>query len=84
MAVGLSFARDFFRLSIWLVLLMIIFIPLERISAPHPQRVFRKAFLPDLVYYFLNNLLPQFLLIVPMSIIGASTRFITARKKWIG
>jgi hypothetical protein len=75
----LSFARDFLRLFIWLVLLMMIFIPLEKISALHPRKVFRKAFLPDLAYYFLNNLLLPLLLVVPMSLVGVALHFVLPR-----
>lgn len=55
------------RLCVWLVLLMAIFIPLERKFALHRQRVFRKAFTTDVVYYFLSSLLPNILLILPLS-----------------
>ncbi|MGP8246000.1 MAG: sterol desaturase family protein [Bryobacteraceae bacterium] len=65
----LSFSLDFFRLFIWLVLLAVIFVPLERIFALHPQKVFRRAFLPDLAYYFLSSLSPKLLLILPMAIV---------------
>jgi len=61
---------DVFRLSIWLVLLMVIFVPLERLCAQNRQKVFRKEFLEDLGYYFLNSLLPKLFLILPMSIIA--------------
>jgi len=63
-----SFGVDIFRLCIWLVVLMVIFVPIERWSGLHPQRVFRKAFAADLVYYFLSGLLPNLLLILPMTI----------------
>jgi sterol desaturase/sphingolipid hydroxylase (fatty acid hydroxylase superfamily) len=63
-------AADLFRLSVWLVLLMLIFVPLERIFALHPQKVFRRAFLPDLGYYFLSGLVPKLALIPPLAIIA--------------
>jgi sterol desaturase/sphingolipid hydroxylase (fatty acid hydroxylase superfamily) len=72
----LPLALDFFRLLIWLVLLMVIFVPLERIFALHPQRVFRKAFLPDLAYYFLSSLSPKLLLILPMAMIVWALHFL--------
>jgi hypothetical protein len=75
----LAFALDSFRLFIWLLLLMIIFIPLERIAALHPPKVFCQSFLPDLAYYFLNNLLPPLLLILPLSIFGAALHFVVPR-----
>lgn len=65
-----SLALDVFRLCIWLVLLAIVFVPLERLCAQQRQQVFRKGFLTDLGYYFLNSLLPKLLLILPMSIVA--------------
>lgn len=65
-----QFATDVVRLCVWLVLLMIVFVPLERLCARHPQKVFRKAFLTDLGYYFLNSLLVKLLLILPLSTIA--------------
>jgi sterol desaturase/sphingolipid hydroxylase (fatty acid hydroxylase superfamily) len=65
-----TFALDVFRLWIWLVLLAVIFVPLERLCAQHRQQVFRQGFLTDLGYYFLNSLLPKLLLVLPMSIIA--------------
>lgn len=64
------FAFDVFKLCIWLMLLMVVFVPLERVCARHPQKVFRKGFLTDLGYYFLNSLLPKLLLILPLSMIA--------------
>jgi len=50
---------DVIRLGIWLLLLLMIFVPLEKLFAETPQRIFRKGLLSDLGYYFLNNLLPR-------------------------
>lgn len=61
-------ALDLVRLVLWLVLLMAVFIPLERWRGLHPQKVFRKAFGTDLVYYFLSSMAPKLLLIVPLSL----------------
>jgi sterol desaturase/sphingolipid hydroxylase (fatty acid hydroxylase superfamily) len=65
-----SLGLDVFRLCIWLVLVAVIFIPLERICAQRKQPVFRAEFLTDLGYYFLNNLVPKLLLVLPMSIVA--------------
>ncbi|HME09695.1 MAG TPA: sterol desaturase family protein [Bryobacteraceae bacterium] len=64
----LPFAIDIVRLCVWLALLMAIFVPLERFFALHRQRIFRKAFATDLVYYFLSGLVPNLLLLAPMSV----------------
>jgi sterol desaturase/sphingolipid hydroxylase (fatty acid hydroxylase superfamily) len=69
-------AWDFFRLCVWLVLLLVVFVPLERLCALHPQKVLRKAFLTDLAYYFLSSLLPKLLLIVPLAAIAWALHFL--------
>jgi sterol desaturase/sphingolipid hydroxylase (fatty acid hydroxylase superfamily) len=66
----ISFATDVVRLAIWLLVLMAVFVPLERLFAVHSQKVFRKSFLADLAYYFLTGLLPKMLLIVPTALIA--------------
>jgi sterol desaturase/sphingolipid hydroxylase (fatty acid hydroxylase superfamily) len=63
-------AFDAFRLCVWLVLLVVIFVPLERLWAQHPQKIFRRGFLTDLGYYFLNGLLPKLLLTLPLSAVA--------------
>jgi sterol desaturase/sphingolipid hydroxylase (fatty acid hydroxylase superfamily) len=72
----IPFASEFFRLLVWLILLMVVFVPLERIFAIHPQKVFRKAFLSDLAYYFISSLLPKLLLIVPVAVLGWGLNFL--------
>ena len=66
----ITLALDFLRLCLWLLIIMMVFVPLERICALHPRKVFRKAFVPDLFLYFLNNLIPKFVLIIPMALVG--------------
>jgi sterol desaturase/sphingolipid hydroxylase (fatty acid hydroxylase superfamily) len=58
------------RLCLWLVLLCVLFTPLERLFALHPERIFRKAILTDLAYYFLNSLVPSVLLGVPLACVA--------------
>src|SRR5208282_3659382 len=65
-----QFAIDIARLSLWLLLLSALFIPLERLWALHPQKVFRRAVWTDVGYYFLNSLLLNVLLIVPMAVLA--------------
>ena len=50
------------RPSVWLTILVVIFVPLERLFAVHPQKVLRKGIGADLGYYFLSSLLPALLL----------------------
>ena len=71
------FGLDVIRLCVWLVLLMIIFVPIERRWGLHRQKVFRKAFGADLVYYFLSSLLPKLLLVLPMTLVAAGLHHLT-------
>lgn len=64
------FLVDIIRLSIWLFLLLLVFPPLERLFAVHPQKIFRKSWFVDLGYYFLNGLLPKLLLVFPAAAIA--------------
>jgi len=64
------FALDILRLSIWLFILMMIFVPLEMMFPAHPQKIFRKGWLTDLGYYFVNNLLLKTLLVLPTAAIA--------------
>jgi sterol desaturase/sphingolipid hydroxylase (fatty acid hydroxylase superfamily) len=67
----ISAAKELVGLSVWLVLLLIVFVPLERIFGNHSQQVFRRSFGADLFYYFLNGFLPKLLLIVPLTMLAA-------------
>jgi sterol desaturase/sphingolipid hydroxylase (fatty acid hydroxylase superfamily) len=55
---------EILRLSLWLAVLVAIFIPLERFLAVQPHNIFRKGIWTDLGYYFLNGLVPVLLLSV--------------------
>jgi sterol desaturase/sphingolipid hydroxylase (fatty acid hydroxylase superfamily) len=79
------------RVCVWLVLLTVIFVPLERFFALHPQKIFRKAILTDVAYYFLGSLIPGFLLGAPLALVawlvhraipGAFTSAVTAWPAW--
>jgi hypothetical protein len=72
----LPLARDFFRLCIWLALLMAIFVPLERIWGCIRKRCSVKRFLWT-CSYFLSSLLPKLLLIVPMAFAGWLLHYLT-------
>jgi sterol desaturase/sphingolipid hydroxylase (fatty acid hydroxylase superfamily) len=58
------------RLSLWLLMLAVIFVPLDRLFALRPQKVFRKAVAVDLGYYFLNSLLTGLLLSAPLALVA--------------
>ena len=58
------------RLCIWLVLIAVVFIPLERLFAAKRQRVRRVGLSTDIGWYFLSNLVPKLLLVLPVSAIA--------------
>ena len=64
------FAVELLRLSVWFAILVAVFVPLERIFPLQPQKVFRKAFLCDLAWYFVSSLVPGLILVVPMALLG--------------
>ncbi len=67
-----QFLRDVFRLSVWLTILTVIFVPLERLFAVHPQKIVRRQIVTDLGYYFLSSLLPAVLLSYPIALLAWS------------
>ena len=63
-----SFLIDVFRLCLWLVILTVIFVPLERLFAQKREKILRKDIGADLAYYFVNSLLPAVLMSVPLGL----------------
>jgi sterol desaturase/sphingolipid hydroxylase (fatty acid hydroxylase superfamily) len=64
----LGYALSIFRLCLWLLILAVIFLPLEWLFAVRQQKVFRRSVIGDLGFYFINGLLPNLLLAVPLSL----------------
>ncbi len=58
------------RPTLWLMILVVIFVPLERVFAVHPQKILRKGIVADLCYYFLSSLLPAMLLGPPLGLVA--------------
>lgn len=71
-----NLALDLFRLCVWLVLLAVIFVPLERLFGARRKPILRRGLAGDLGYYFLNNYLPRILLILPLAALGWALHFI--------
>src|SRR5580704_6645766 len=72
----LSFLSDLVGLCVWLVLLLIVFVPLERIFGIRSQKVFRRSFSADLFYYVLNGILPKLLLVVSLTAVSAGLHYL--------
>jgi len=65
---------DTLKLSIWLVLLVAIFVPLEQLFALHPAKIWRKQIGVDLAWYFINSLLPAAIISVPLAFMARTLR----------
>lgn len=65
-----SLAVEIARLSLWLALLLAIFVPLEKAFALRKQRTLRNAFGVDVALYFINSLVPKLALIAPLSLLA--------------
>jgi sterol desaturase/sphingolipid hydroxylase (fatty acid hydroxylase superfamily) len=64
-------------LTVWLVLLTIVFVPLERLFALHPKRLRSPSLGADLAYYFLNGLGPALVLAPPLAVLTAVAQTVT-------
>jgi sterol desaturase/sphingolipid hydroxylase (fatty acid hydroxylase superfamily) len=71
---GLAFALDAGRLAVWLVLLVAMFVPLERLFALHPAKIWRRQAGVDLAWYFINSLLPAAIIALPLAILARLLR----------
>jgi sterol desaturase/sphingolipid hydroxylase (fatty acid hydroxylase superfamily) len=58
------------RLSIWLVLLAIVFLPLELIFAVNRRKIFYKSLASDIGFYFISGLVPSLLLTPPLALVA--------------
>lgn len=65
-----SFAHDILQLFAKLLLVMAVFVPLERVFAARTQKTFRRAFLTDLAWYVVGGVLPKLLLVLPLSLLA--------------
>jgi sterol desaturase/sphingolipid hydroxylase (fatty acid hydroxylase superfamily) len=65
---------DIARLALWLALLAVLFIPLERWLAVRQAKLPRRAMAIDLGLYFLNSLLPAAILSMLMSLVAMGAR----------
>lgn len=58
------------RLSVWLALLILLFVPLERLCFLHPSQYLKWSTASDIAFYFLNSLVPNIMLIVPTAVLA--------------
>ena len=67
-----AFISGVVRASIWLLLLAIVFLPVERLFALHPRKFFCKTTLSDIGFYFISGLLPAILLAPLLGIVAVA------------
>jgi sterol desaturase/sphingolipid hydroxylase (fatty acid hydroxylase superfamily) len=81
-----SYAFDIVRLTNGLILLLVLFVPLERLFALRRQSVLRKGFARDLGYYFLSSLLPNRILALPLAVLALGLQRVQSPELalWIG
>ncbi|MGK5042263.1 sterol desaturase family protein [Janthinobacterium sp. GB1R12] len=63
---------DVLRLSLWLVLLAVLFVPLERFFGERHAGRSRTELWSDLGFYFISSLLPAALLAVPLALVAVA------------
>lgn len=59
-----------FRSTVWLVLLLAIFVPMERLFGLHPVKIFRKQVWVDVGWYFINSIVPTALMAFPLILLS--------------
>jgi sterol desaturase/sphingolipid hydroxylase (fatty acid hydroxylase superfamily) len=64
----LSYLREALRASAWLFILVVVFVPLERLFAVRPQKILHRSLLGDLGFYAVSTFLPQLVLAIPLAI----------------
>jgi sterol desaturase/sphingolipid hydroxylase (fatty acid hydroxylase superfamily) len=57
-------------LSTWLLLLAIVFLPLEWLFAVQPRKIFYKGLASDVGFYFISGLVPALLLTPPLTLVA--------------
>lgn len=62
-----DFLSDVFRLTVWLALLVAIFVPIERLFALRQEKAWRAGMGVDLAWYFINSLLPAAIIAFPLA-----------------
>jgi sterol desaturase/sphingolipid hydroxylase (fatty acid hydroxylase superfamily) len=63
------------RLGVWLLILGVVFVPLERLFSLRPARLSRAGFLTDVGYYILNGVLPGLVLSLPLAAVAWLGRY---------
>ena len=65
-----AYADKVFHLAVWLVLLMVVFVPLERLFTLRPAKLWRAQTGVDLAWYFINSIVPAAIIAVPLAMLA--------------
>ena len=65
-----AFGMSVLRTGAWLVLLSVIFVPLERLFALRREKILRAGLGADLGYFFLNSVITSVLIAIPLSAVA--------------
>ena len=65
-----AFLLSTIRLGAWLLLLAVVFLPLERLFALHRRKVLGKSLASDIGFFFISGLLPSLLLTPPLALVA--------------
>ncbi len=63
-----SYAVEGLRGAVWLILVSVIFVPLEWLFAVRKQKLFRPALIGDLGFYAVSTFVPQLVLMIPLAL----------------
>ena len=66
-----AFLLSTIRLGSWLLLLAVVFLPLERLFALHRRKIVSKSLASDIGFYFISGLVPSLLLTPPLALVAA-------------
>ncbi len=66
-----SLLREAGHLSVWLALLVAVFVPLEWLGGLHGTKLWRKQVGVDLCWYFINSLVPAVVLGFPLALLSS-------------
>ncbi len=74
------------HLGVWLVLLTVVLLPLERLLVLHPHRRSARRIASDLAFYFMNGIIPTMIIAAPLAVVAALVRRATpeAYAQWVG
>jgi sterol desaturase/sphingolipid hydroxylase (fatty acid hydroxylase superfamily) len=62
------------RQGLWLLLLAVVFMPLERLFALHRREFFSRRLAGDIGFYFISGLIPSLLLTPPLALVAWATQ----------